>query len=82
MNSVDTSQLRLWAEQLKSMYPQLPEGVIDNALIQYSKNPVAFNEVCEDFKVNPIPAKERDNKAVYDTVYCGNDIPWGKPAQI
>lgn len=82
MNSVDTSQLRLWAEQLKSMYPQLPEGVIDNTLIQYAKNPIGFNEICEEFKLNPTPAKERDNKAVYDTTYSGNEIPWGKPAEI
>ena len=77
MNSIESAQLRLWAEQLKSMYPHLPEGVIDNSLIQYAKNPKAFNQVCEDFKSNPTPAKERDTKAVYDTTYSGNDLPWG-----
>ena len=73
----DTAQLRLWAEQLKIMYPKLPEGVIDNALIQYTKNPNAFNEVCQEFKANPTPSKERDNKSEYDSTYSGNDIPWG-----
>ena len=80
--NVQTPQLLLWAEQLKSMYPQLPEGVIDNALTQYAKNPGGFNEVCEQYKANPTKAKERENKAVYDTTYSGNDIPWGKPAEI
>jgi hypothetical protein len=80
-SNVDTAQLRLWAEQLKAMYPQLPEGVIDNTLVQYAKNPIVFNEVCDDFKANPTLAKERDNQAVYDTTYSGNDIPWGKPSE-
>ncbi len=78
---MDAAQLRLWAEQLKSMYPQLPEGVIDNTLIQYAKNPVVFNQVCNDFKANPTPAKKRDIKAVYDTTYSGNDISFGNPPE-
>jgi hypothetical protein len=63
------------------MYPTLPEGVIENTLVQWAKNPQTFDEVCEEFKRKPVPPKERENTYLYDTTESGNDLPWGLPPE-
>jgi len=76
---VSVGQLRAWSEQLKGMYPDLPEGVINQALCQYKRNPDVFNKCCEDFKKKPKPPRERDDiSKTFSSTYSGNDIPWGK----
>ena len=69
-----------WTDQLMTAFPQLPRGVIDQALNQYSTNPMAFNAVCEEHKADPeaFQPLERSSQGVYDTTECGNDLPWGE----
>ena len=60
--------LKAWADQLQTLHPQLPQGLIDQILRNYSKNPKVFNEVCEEFKINPIDFKDRNYQPIYNNV--------------
>tara|TARA_R110000822_G_scaffold119793_3_gene252991 strand:+ start:484 stop:747 length:264 start_codon:yes stop_codon:yes gene_type:complete len=82
MNTIETSTLVYWADLLKQIHPNVPQGVIDHALKQYSQNPVVFDQVVQEFKANPVEAQVRDIKGEYNTTYSGNDIPWGEAPQL
>jgi hypothetical protein len=75
---VDKATLTSWADQLQQAHPHVPEGFIDHVLRLYANNPDVFNQVCEEHKLNAIPAKPRDSESMYDTTCCGNDLPWGE----
>jgi hypothetical protein len=80
MTSYDSATLASWTDALQTAYPYLPKGVIDQAIMHYTINPEAFDEVCEAHKANPegFEPKKRDTKAVYDTTESGNELPWGE----